>query len=243
VAAPTEKDVDTMVNQKVFKQRVRSRMTKTGESYTTARLQLIRKADARTEPEPPATPAPAPDVDASLMPVSDEAIQRGTGRSWSEWVAELTAWGAADRTHTEIATHVRDDLGVDGWWSQSVTVGFERASGRRRLGQMARGYSVGANRTVSGDAERALAAFTDPAVRERWLPGVELPPRRTTAVRTARFDWPDPPSRLVVYVEDKPDGKALVSLSHEKLPDEASAARMKAYWRDRLLDLKALLAG
>lgn len=33
-----------MPTQKIFKQRVRARMAKTGEAYTTARAQLLRKA-------------------------------------------------------------------------------------------------------------------------------------------------------------------------------------------------------
>ena len=45
VASPSEKDVETMPTQKTFKTRVRTRMSKTGESYTTARQQLLRKAD------------------------------------------------------------------------------------------------------------------------------------------------------------------------------------------------------
>ncbi|MGN9778149.1 hypothetical protein ACTMS0_20640 [Micromonospora sp. H33] len=82
-----------MTNQRAFKARVRARMDKTGESYTTARRHLLARvpvapaeppaaAEAGTEPpaveppaeppaptatgpaEPPATPAEAPPVDA-----------------------------------------------------------------------------------------------------------------------------------------------------------------------------------
>ena len=43
MAWPTEKDVETMPTQKIFKHRVRTRMAKTGESYTAARRQLMQQ--------------------------------------------------------------------------------------------------------------------------------------------------------------------------------------------------------
>ena len=50
-----------MTKQKSFKDRVRARMDKTSESYTTARRQLLAKA--APEPEAPADqPAPVVDV-------------------------------------------------------------------------------------------------------------------------------------------------------------------------------------
>ncbi|MBA3587552.1 MAG: hypothetical protein H0W41_07935 [Chloroflexi bacterium] len=50
-----------MTTQKTLKRRVRARAAKTGESYTAARAQLLRKAD------PPA-PAPEPPPDTMASP-------------------------------------------------------------------------------------------------------------------------------------------------------------------------------
>lgn len=231
MAASTEKDAETMPTQKTFKHRVRTRMTKTGESYAAARHQLLRKAP---EPEPP----PA----APRTMVSTDAIVRATGRTHDEWFAILDAWGATSHQHTAIATHVRDDLGVPGWWAQNITVDYERARGMRAPHQMASGFSVSANRTLGASAQRALAAFTDPSVRERWLP-TPMQPRPTRAKLTGRFDWPDPPSRVVVVVAEKGADKSTVSLAHEQLPDAESAARLKTAWREWLGALKALVEG
>ena len=41
--------------------------------------------------------------------------------------------------------------------------------------------------------------------------------------------------------EAKGDRKSTVALSHERLPDSETAATMKAFWRERLSGLKALL--
>ena len=97
------------------------------------------------------------------------------------------------------------------------------------------------NRTIGVGADRLLAAFTNDAGRRRWLPGVEMPRRSTRAANTARFDWLEPPSRIVVLVSAKGDAKAAVNVTHEQLPDAASTERLKVAWRSWLDDLKAFL--
>ena len=242
-----------MPTQKTFKQRVRARMTKTGESYTSARHQLLRKADppaasavpdASVAPEAPGAriaPAVADPEPAVEFPTSEEAVLGATGRTYPGWFAILDAWGASARRHADIAAWLADEHGVAPWWRQSVTVAYERARGMRAVHQTTDGFSVGVTRTVAAEADAALAAFTDPAIRSSWLGDVSLNQRRTTAAGSARFDWQDPPSRLVVFVESKGTGKSSVWVSHERLPDVDTAAREKAAWRERLGALKTVL--
>ena len=228
-----------MPTQKTFKRRVRARMTKTGESYTTARHQLLRKSEERSisVDREPVTPT-EPSVEFTT---SEDAVRRATGRSYAEWFALLDAWGATERRHPEIASWLSAEHGVPPWWTQSVTVSYERARGMRAVHQMTTGFSVGMTRTVAAEAEATLAAFTDLLTRSSWLGDVALMQRRTTAAGSARFDWPDPPSRLVVFVESKGSGKSSVWVSHERLPDAETAARQKAAWKDRLGALKRML--
>jgi hypothetical protein len=218
-----------MTKQRTFKRRVRERMAKTGESYTAARRMLIaqgERPDGATAFEPP---------------VTDERVLEATGRGWEAWFELLDGWGAAARTHTEIARWLREDLGVDGWYSQSITVGYERARGLRAPGQRPDGFAVGASRTVAVPVERLFEVFTDEALRERWLPGADLRVRTATAPRTARYDWEDGSTRLIVGFEDLGEAKSRVALSHERLPDADAADKMKTWWRERLSALKEQL--
>ncbi len=67
-----------MPKQKDLKRRVRSRMKKTGESYTAARTRVIqKKADAK-----PATKQPQPAEFAGLAGYSDETVKAKTGCTW-----------------------------------------------------------------------------------------------------------------------------------------------------------------
>jgi uncharacterized protein DUF4287 len=221
-----------MTRQKTFKRRVRERMAKTGESYTAARRMLIAAGDRPDGVTPEFEP-----------PVADERVTEATGRGWQAWFELLDEWGAARRTHTEIARWLREQHGVDGWYSQSITVGYERARGLRAPGEHDHGFAVNASRTIAVPVERLFEAFEDEALRERWLPEADLRLRTATAPKSARYDWEDGSTRVNVGFEGVDDAKSRVALSHERLPDADTADEMKAWWRERLSALKSQLEG
>jgi hypothetical protein len=108
-------------------------------------------------------------------------------------------------------------------------------------GERPDGFAVGASRAIAVPVERLFDAFADEVQRERWLPGAELSVRTATPPRTARYDWEDGATRLIVGFDDLGEAKSRVALSHERLPDAEAAGEMKAWWRERLTALKAQL--
>lgn len=181
---------------------------------------------------------------SSSQRISDEALARRTGRSWQEWFDLLDAWGATERTHPEIAAWLVEEQGVDGWWAQTVTVGYEQARGMRVPGQTSDGtFSASVSKTVNVSAERAFIAFADESQRARWLPDVSLAPTTLNSPKSFRANLEDDSTRLVVWLTAKGDEKAQISLQHEKLPDADTVAEMKAYWRAKLTELKKVLEG
>ncbi|MFE9657164.1 hypothetical protein [Micromonospora sp. NPDC006431] len=235
-----------MTTQKSFKTRVRARMAKTGESYTTAHRQLLAKAttDAPT-PTTAGTPGPVPAAAGGRGQrdrVSDAVLRERTGRAWDDWFRLLDEWGAVERGHTEIARWLVTTHDVPGWWAQTVTVGYEQARGLREPGQRRGGsFEATGSRTVAVPVAVLFAAFADEAVRRRWLPDVPVRVRTATAPKTFRADWAGGPTRIAVGFTPAGEAKARVSVLHEKLADADEADRLRAYWRDRLGALKQLL--
>ncbi|MGH3381698.1 MAG: hypothetical protein ACRDP6_43920 [Actinoallomurus sp.] len=226
-----------MTRHKSFKTRVRTRMDKTGESYTTARRRLVDAAAPETRPTAGDT-APG----AVKAQGRSEAVRERTGRDWDEWFALLDTWGAAERTHTEVARWLVQTHEVDGWWAQNVTVAYEQARGLRVPGQRGDGtFSISAGKTVAVPVERLYEAFADAALREKWLPDAGIRVRTATAPKSFRADWAGGPTRIAVGFVAKGEGKAQVGVAHERLADAEAAAEMKTYWRDRLAALKVLL--
>lgn len=217
-----------MPRQKDLKRVVRARMQKTGESYTAARLQLIRKNE-----EPP------PDY-KRVAGFTDATITAKTGRSWAEWLAFLDKWGAMNKTHTEVAAHVADQ-GIPGWWAQGVTVGYERLRGKRSRGQrMSGSWEASKSRTFNVPVEELFAWFADARKRSRWLGRQKLTVRKATAPKGMRITWEDGTS-VELYFMAKGASKSTVAVQHVKLESKRQADDMKAFWGDRLDALTDLL--
>jgi len=212
-----------MPKHKDLKRKVRSRMHKTGESYTTARMRLVEKKQA-----PPA-------VDhAALAGMSDDAVRARTGKGWSEWTAALDAVGAALKPHREIARHLHDVHGVPRWWSQMVTVGYERIRGLREMGQRrGGGYEASKSKTFAVPLTRLYRAFAAPRERARWLAGFDPVVRKATPEKTMRWAWQDGTSVELAFVAKGP-AKSQVAIQHRKLAAKADAERMKELWAERL---------
>jgi uncharacterized protein YndB with AHSA1/START domain len=219
-----------MTVQKSFKRLVRARMAKTGESYTAARAMLLAADEPKTA-EPP------------VLATSDEAIRSRTGRGWEEWFEWLDAWGAAERTHRDIARRVAQELGIHplAWNAQAVAGSYERARGMRAVGEHDDGFAITASRTVAVPVETLYDAFVDASRRARWLPDGDLRERTATRPRSARFDWGDGATRVNVTFTAKGEAKSTAALEHRRLADAAQAEQMKAFWRERVATLKQTL--
>lgn len=224
-----------MTSQRSFKRLVRTRMDKTGESYTAARAILL----GGDEPAAGGGPAGEP----SVLVTSDEAIRQRTGRGWEEWFDLLDSWGADTLPHRETARRVAAELSIDPlvWAAQAVTYSYERARGLRVVGQRADGFTITVARTMAVPVGRVYEAFADPACRGLWLPDARLSTRTANPPTSARFDWADGRSRLHVVLQAKGEAKTTAAVEHARLADAAEADRMKAFWRERLTALRAQL--
>jgi hypothetical protein len=174
--------------------------------------------------------------------VSDAAVQRATGKSWDEWFGLLDAWHGTTHNHAEIARHVHEAYGIDGWWAQSVTVGYERARGMRALHERPDGFSMNASKTFLVPVERLFAAFVEQDERERWLEAVEFRNRSNQPHKSARFDVLPGETRLAVTFVAKGPQKAAAQLQQDRLGSAEDVARWKALWKEQLARLEAFLS-
>lgn len=224
-----------MTRQKSFKERIRARMDKTGESYATARRQLMEKAEAAARKN-------AKPRTIGRVRKSEEAVRASTGRSWDEWFALLDGWDATKRKHRDIARWLVDDHGVDGWWAQSITVAYEQERGMRAPGQMADGtYSVSASKTIAVSVDELFDSVHDDGLRERWLGDYELRVRTARPGKSITADWEDGATRLSIGFTAKGPEKSQIALAHEKVASAHQADELKAFWRERMTMLKELL--
>ncbi|CAN5472389.1 hypothetical protein BH20CHL7_BH20CHL7_09050 [soil metagenome] len=212
-----------MTIDKARKGAVRSRMQKTGERYAAARRHIVH------EDAPP--PVPARVADPGWP---DETVVKGTGHDWDHWLATLDAWGATDRTHAEIARWLTEAQDISGWWAQTVTVGYERARGRRALHQTSRGFEVSVSRTMRAPQADVWAVLTDPDRQSAWVePGaLEAGTSREGVVR--RFAVVGTRAMAEVSLQSKALDRTTVTVAVRNLEDAEDVERQRIVWRERL---------
>ena len=140
---------------------------------------------------------------------------------------------------------------MPGWWSQNVTVEYEKHIGRRETGQTQSGeYEGTATRTLPGTMDEVLDRWIarlpdDPAAAGFDGVGLAGDPSvsRTEKWRYWRATLADG-SRVTVTISDKPGGAAkaagpasTLAVTSSKLRTREESARWKSYWRAYLAEL------
>jgi hypothetical protein len=219
-----------MPANKDLKRLVRARMKKTGEAYTTARSNILKRPGKKSSTDY-----------ARLAGMSDAVIKEKTGCTWERWVKTLDYHRAERLSHGEIAALVKKNYKVGDWWSQTVTVGYERIKGLRARGQRRDGsYEASKSRTFDVPVKTLFEAWASEGTRRRWLNGASVRVRTATSPKSMRLDWND--SIVAVGFTPKGNAKSAVAVQHTKLPDSNTATRLKHYWSDRLDALGEVLA-
>ena len=218
-----------MTREKDFKRLVRSRMAKTGESYTAARSQILTRSTKQNE-----RAAPTPPDYETLSGIANRRLEEKTGCTWERWVPMLDGLGAAELPHREIAALVQRKFKVSEWWSQTVTVGYERIKGRRAIGQRIDGrYEAGKSRTFAVPVTTLFDAWANTRQRKRWLGDAPAAVRAAVAPKSMRLDWGNGTVVSVWFTAKGPD-RSSVAVSHMKLDDRTEADRLRQYWSERL---------
>lgn len=197
--------------------------------------------------------------------LSAEAVARATGRDWDAWLAFLDSLGARSMDHKAIVALLAGPGGLsNGWWQQSVAVGYEQARGLRVVGQTsAGGFQIGVQMTLPASTDEAWDVMMEGPGRDLWLgtaDGIEF--RKGERYRTSegasgevrsvapgervRLTWASPalahPSTLQVTI--LPSGeKASVRFHQERLSSLEERERMRKHWRGVLQELSRLLNG
>lgn len=184
-----------------------------------------------TPPSPTTAPTPAARPHTGV--VGDAAMAAATGHPRAHWFALLDGQGATGWRHRDIAAWLVRAQGVDAWWAQGITVGYEQARGIRVPGQRQDGlFQSSASRTVPVDVPAAYRLVADGAVRAQWL-DVAVQVTGETVDASVRWTMPDG-SRVVARVQAVRPGATRVAVQHGRLGDADAVTASKAFWSERL---------
>src|SRR5436190_22334159 len=85
-------------------------------------------------------------MEKKINGISSEAVAAKTGKTWPQWLKILDADGAGKLDHRGIVRILREKHDIGPWWQQMVTVGYEKARGRRVDHQRPPGFFISASK-------------------------------------------------------------------------------------------------
>ncbi|MEO7146333.1 MAG: hypothetical protein ABIX09_00405 [Terrimesophilobacter sp.] len=155
--------------------------------------------------------------------MSDDKVKAATGRIWDDWYALLDAAGAPKWDHPTIAKWLADAQGVDGWWAQGITVGYEQARGRRVPGERADGtFAVSATKTIRGTRVEILEPVLAALAKQLGEPASLRPESKYATAR-----WQVDGETIVAGVSEPKPGSTLVAMERSRIAsaDELGSAK------------------
>jgi uncharacterized protein YndB with AHSA1/START domain len=200
--------------------------------------------------------------------VSEQTVRTVTGRGWAEWTRTLIKAGGRGWSHKEIVGWLAANTELSSWWRQSVAVEFEKATGKRVLGQTAdAGFQVGVRTTVRAAVSAVWEALVSPAGKSLWLgsktaelsakAGYRGAGRVSGEVRVVkprdrvRFTRAAPggaASTVQIALEAVGAAKTTITFHHDKLQSSEEREAMRGHWKGvaerlgRLIDSPAKVA-
>lgn len=162
--------------------------------------------------------------------IGDEAVKRATGRDWAAWLKLLDKAGAKTKSHKEIVAIVSES-GAGSWWSQMVTVTYERERGLREVHETKEGYVASVSRTFGMPVETLFETLL------RWAKKEKFTVRKATAPKSLRMTAPDG-TNVEAGFSAKGDAKSSVAVQQSKLASQKDVAKSKEYWGEVLGKLK-----
>lgn len=183
--------------------------------------------------------------------ISNAAVLKATGKNWPQWFKMLDQAGAKTMPHRDIARFVYDHyLGrrgkkgstnvatSGGWWSQMVTVEYERAKGLRAVNQQADGFLVAVHKTTAGSVislqRQWQTLLKSPAVAKKKL--VPIPSK----TKRALLRYQAPVGKVIVSFDERGPGKARIMVESTQLPNKTATETARRFWKQILNTIQTI---
>lgn len=202
------------------------------------------------------------EVKEGVATISDDAVRAKTGKDWNEWFRVLDEFGGTEKGHKLMAKFLKEEQGLTAWWSQMVTVQYERERGMREVNERPKGFALSVSRSVACPLDQAWSAWAVASELSRWFTTDAIQDfreggRYENADRDAgtflrivpkkriRFTWEQerhkPGSEVeVAFAAGKP-GKTQIVLTHEKLSSKEEVEDLREGWSWAMDSLKNYL--
>jgi len=166
---------------------------------------------------------------------SGKAVQKSTGKKWEEWFSIIDSVGKG-MEHKDIASYLHKEFQVTGWWSQMITVAYEKEKGLRENYQRPDGYSISVSKVIEAPVSTLYRQCENKEMQDKWLSKYDgnMIIGKSNTNKSMRITWVDGKTNLEINFYHRGESKSQIVVQHNKLSDNKQAEKMKLYWRDSL---------
>ncbi len=193
--------------------------------------------------------------------ISNEAVAKSTGKTWSEWIVALDLAGAVLWDHKTLVDFLADTYHISQWWCQTIAMQYERTRRQRIAGQTAAaGFEIGVQRTVVlaqsqiwdlitsdrgvtiwlGEMTRFTLAVGSAYATASGITGVIRvvnPPHHLRLTWQSK-GWPAASTLQIRLVPVKGERTSL-RFHQEQLANDAIRSQMRQHWQEVLNNISA----
>jgi hypothetical protein len=166
--------------------------------------------------------------------ISDEAVKAKTGKVRKEWFLLLDSIEAYKMSHKDIARHLYEKYQISSWWSQMVTVMYEKEKGLRDKHERPDGYSISVSKVVPFPINILFNFWNDDNRLSQWLVKDNFTVRSRHLNKNIHITWIDGKTNVDVNFYDKGKNKSQVVVQHNKLSSFDESEKVKLYWKGKL---------
>ncbi len=194
--------------------------------------------------------------------VSEASCKAATGKSLTEWFAELDKVDGLKLGRRDSCQHINSQF-AHIWWPPTIYVEYEKHKGIVKKDGLQEGYSICVTKTISAPVEKTYSVWTDPAKFAEMFGdngkqkvdeggtlscdgGCKGTFLRVRPNKDLRFTWEHPgctaPMTVDVMFQDA-KGKTLMNVMTSRIQTRGEADGLRNAWTDALNRLKAIAEG
>lgn len=177
----------------------------------------------------------------NLVGVHDTLFSDVTGKSWDEWKHFLDRAQASDKSPDEIRNIIRSFRRIQDELENLIIRAYLNLEADDDTLPAGADLDFTSTLTVNVPLQLAESAFTEPALRQQWLPEIDCILRHNPG-KNLRFAWNNDQIVVVTFIPKGPS-KCQISLQHTRIGSAHALIELKAFWKNRLQQLAAFLQG
>ncbi|MGV3614277.1 MAG: SRPBCC family protein [Fimbriimonas sp.] len=195
----------------------------------------------------------------SDFPVTDESCQAATGKTMTDWIAEVDAQPDLAKSRRYAISWMYDQMGRgnDMWWATTTWVEKERRAGIVQKDGRAEGYNICVNKTIAAPIATVFAAWSGAGLEGWWgdsptekegsitdAQGNQATAARIRENKDLRYRWQTAGGEDVTQVDvtfTAKGEKTVISLMHQRIQTREEADGLRHAWSEAFDRLKKAL--